>query len=84
MSFTTKIVTVQTTATSILSLNSSQKKRMIKNIGDNTIFIGSDDSVTTSNGYPLDVLESINISDYHGEVYGISEADTEVTVFEDE
>jgi hypothetical protein len=70
-------VSVATTATSIISSNTNEKVRTIKNIGSNAIFVGGDSSVTTSNGFPIDAGETLDVSDYTGEVFGIVAAGTE-------
>jgi len=86
MSFSTNTINVQTASPSLLlSSNTSQKKRNIKNVGNETIYLGSDNSVTTSNGFPLDSDDEINISDFNGTVYGIATTNiTNVDVIEDE
>lgn len=71
MAFSAGTVSIATSATQILALNTSQKKRLITNVGSATIFIGSNNSVTTSNGFPLLVGENLNIGDFNGTVYGI-------------
>jgi len=70
-------VSVGTSATSIISSNTNEKVRTIKNIGSNSIFVGGDSSVTTSNGFPIDAGETLDVSDYTGEVFGIVATSTE-------
>jgi len=70
-------VSVSTSATSIIASNASEKVRTIKNIGSNTIFVGSDSSITTVNAFPIDAGETLDISDYTGEIFGIVASGTE-------
>jgi len=70
-------VSVGNTATSIIAINLNEKVRKIKNLGTNTIFVGSDSSITTSNAFPINSGETLNISDYTGEVFGIVATGTE-------
>lgn len=77
--------TVSTIATLVLASNINQKRRELKNIGSEVIYIGSTASVTISNGFPLRPQETIVISDYNGDIYGIIETtDTLINIFEDE
>jgi len=64
-------VSVTTSATSIIASNTDEKSRKIENLGSATIFIGGANTVTTTNGFPLNPGETLNISDYTGEVFGI-------------
>jgi|19_taG_2_1085344.scaffolds.fasta_scaffold37955_3 hypothetical protein len=70
-------VSVGTTATSIISSNTNAKVRKIENVGSNTIFVGGANTVTTTNGFPIKVGETLNISDYTGDIFGIVAASTE-------
>lgn len=81
MAFNTGTVSVAATATLIIASNTSQKRRNIKNVGSQTVYLGSDSSVTTSNGFPLRALESINIGDFNGTIYGIVASSTNNVVF---
>jgi len=71
MSFKTGTITVTTSATSILSVNTSQKSRVLKNTGTETVFIGSDNSVTDATGFPIEPSEELEIGDFNGTIYGI-------------
>ena len=51
MSFNT--VTVTSTATKIVDANTQRQSLIISNAGSVTIYIGPDNTVTTSNGTPL-------------------------------
>lgn len=77
-------ITVANTATIILASNTARNKITITNPNDVSVFIGSDNSVTTANGYPIEAYNKIEISDYSGDIYGIVAASTEdVTYFEE-
>jgi len=70
-------VSVGTTATTIISSNTNAKTRKIENIGSNTVYVGGDTSITTSNSFPIEPGETLDISDFTGVVYGIVAASTE-------
>jgi len=70
-------VSVGNTATSIIPSNTDEKVRTLKNIGSNAIFVGSDSSVTTSNAFPVEPGETLDVSDFTGEIFGIVAAGTE-------
>lgn len=88
MGFNTKIVTIGSDATSILSANTNQKKRVLKNNGSHTLYLGSDSSITSSIGFPVAPGEEFAFNDYNGVLYGIlnvTNSDTvNVQVLEDE
>jgi len=71
-------VSIGTSATLIpTSALSNRKSITIKNNGSNTIFIGGS-GVTTGNGYPLNVNESLDIDlDDNANIYGIVASGTE-------
>lgn len=69
-------VNVLTSATSIKSSNSNRISIQIRNDGSNTVYIGDDVSVTTSNGYPIRAGETLEIGDYYGAIYGIADTST--------
>jgi hypothetical protein len=69
-------VTVSNTATKIISANNSRHSFIIVNTGANTVYIGEDAAVTTSNGVPL--LQDASLTEdnggdrlYLGDIYGI-------------
>jgi len=84
MSFAGGQVSVGNTATSIISSNTNRKVLNIKNIGNNTVFLGTDNSVTTSNGYPLEPQEEFVCNDYTGQWYGIVASGTETVDYVEE
>lgn len=71
-SLTYSAATVGTTATQILAANTSRLSVLIRNYGDDTVFLGSDSSVTTADGMPLRPGESFSDDQYTGTWYGIS------------
>lgn len=85
MAFNTGTVNVTTSATLILASNTLQKRRVIKNIGSVTVFIGSNNSVTSSTGFPLDTNNELQIGDFNGTIYGITASSSSDVIFtEDE
>ena len=81
-------VTVTTTATEIVAPNSERQSLIIRNTSSGTVFLGKDDTVTTSNGTPLsrnEVLTETNDGTrlYMGSYYGIvSTGTSDVRVWE--
>jgi len=63
-------ITVTTSATLIIATNTSRKSILIRNNGSATLFIGGNNSVTTSNGYRITGGQSMYIFETD-EVYGI-------------
>jgi len=85
MGFNSGTVTVTTSATSILVTNTSQKSRSLKNTGTETVFIGSNNSVTDGTGFPVEASELLEIGDFNGTIYGIvTTSTTTVDFIEDE
>jgi len=76
MAFNTGTISITTTATLIIASNTSQIKRMLQNKDVATVYIGSDNSVTTVNGFPIQPGETLNIGDFNGTIYGIVAAGT--------
>jgi hypothetical protein len=77
-------VSVGTTATTIISANTDEKIRKIENLGNNTIFIGGANTVSTTNGFPVESGETLDVSDYTGEIFGIVAASTETAGYLEE
>jgi|19_taG_2_1085344.scaffolds.fasta_scaffold37955_2 hypothetical protein len=69
-------ITVGATATLIKATNTSRKSILIRNNGSSTLYIGGNNSVTTSTGYTVTVGQSIYIYDTD-EIYGIVASGTE-------
>lgn len=63
-------VTVTTSATLIIATNTSRTSLLIRNNSGATLFIGGDNSVTTSTGYRITGGQSMYILETD-EVYGI-------------
>jgi len=71
MSFNTDQIAISTSAVLIIAANAIRENLQIKNTGTDTVFIGSNSSVTASNGFPVEAGEKLNINDYSGDYYGI-------------
>jgi len=85
MAFSTGTITVITSATSIIVSNTSQKSRTLKNTGSETVYVGSDNSITISTAFPVHVGDEFEFGDYNGVLYGIVETtSTTVEFIEDQ
>lgn len=73
-------ISVGDTATFIISSDVNRKKVLFKNTGGNVVYIGSDNSVTNLNGFPLEVGESFLCSDYTGNWYGVCDSTESSTI----
>lgn len=62
---------VNTTVTNIVQANASRKRLIITNNHNDTLYIGFDESVTVSTGFPLNTGEQLSLTEYSGAVYGI-------------
>ena len=79
-SFTTNQVAMSATVAAIKAAPSAGGFRYsitVKNVGANTVWIGSTSSVTKSTGYPLGINESYTFDRSYSAVYGI--CDTALT-----
>ena len=69
------VISVGTNATLILAANNERKGSLIFNNSNQTVFLGMDTSVTTSNGLPLVASGTFNNSGqnevWKGAIYGI-------------
>lgn len=63
-------ISVTTVATLIKATNASRKSILVRNYGSASLFIGGNNSVTTSNGFEVQANQSIYIKDTD-EIYGI-------------
>lgn len=68
-------ITIATTTTLIVAINTDRTSVLIRNNGSQTIYIG-DSSVTTTNGYKLNAGQSIYIKGTTAAIYGIVVATT--------
>jgi hypothetical protein len=64
-------VSVGSTATQIVASNSIRRYVMIFNASDKTVYVGFDNSVTTSNGVPILRKAGIIIDQTEVNIYGI-------------
>lgn len=69
--------TVAAAATQILTGHADNAAVIVTNIGANTVYIGSDNTVTTGDGHPLAAGATLTLEDYTGDLYGIVAAGTE-------
>ncbi len=74
-------VTVAATATLIVAANTNRKDLELNNVGAVVVYLGMDNSVTTSNGFSLyeDSFRDIykgSTGNYLGDVYGIAASGT--------
>jgi len=84
MTTTVAEVGVSGNATLIQASNSSRASVRFINIGNKDVFIGSDNSVTTANGFPVLPSETYIETKYTGDIYGIVATATEnVRVWEE-
>lgn len=70
-----------TTAQIILDANVAAKNRLIVNHGD-TLYVGTDSSVTVDNGFPIYANEELQINDYLGVLYAVSSGTSVISVVE--
>ena len=85
MAFNTGTINVSTTATLIIASNVDEQNRLIENVGSETIYIGGDNSVLTTTGFPLEADEVLDFGVYTGDIYGIvSTSTSNVHFMEDE
>lgn len=76
-------VTITSSVSNIISVNSSRKGLVIKNLSGATIYISSSDSVNISTGYPIETGLSFSLDNFVGALYGIvSGADVSISVME--
>ena len=64
-------VAITTSAGVIVASNANRKKLIIHNVGSDTIYIGDDGSITSSNAFPILSGETFEINDYTGIIKGI-------------
>ena len=71
MAIITNVVSVGSDSVALLSTNTDERARFLKNLGNYTIFLGSDSAVTINNGFPIKVGDELDIGDYNGALYAI-------------
>ena len=77
-------VSVADSATEIAASDTDRIQIIIRNEGSGTVFIGGNNSVTTSNGFPIKSNETLTIGDYNGIIYGIVASGTSDVSFSEE
>jgi len=78
-------VVASTTPTQIKSTELTRRGIIIQNMSDtNLVFIGKDNSVSPSNGYPIYPFGALSLSNekviYIGELWAVAQVDTEIAV----
>lgn len=71
MSQTSSTITITDTATQAVTSNTDLKMITFTNTGSSVIYLGTDNSVTSSSGFPLGAGEIMKNNDYIGDWYGI-------------
>ena len=66
--------TIINTATQILPSDTTRRSLMVQNISNATIFVGTSNAVTSSNGIRLLKDDAIVLDKYDGAVFGIADA----------
>ncbi len=69
-------VSVSTTATGLVTANSSRIAVIVKNISSTPVYVGLDGSVTTSNGLLLEQGDSLEFTTFTGSIVGITPSGT--------
>jgi hypothetical protein len=80
----TNITVPSSTATKLPTVGLEYRRSIaIRNNGSSTIFLGHDDSVTTSNGFPLKATEIFR-ADITGNIpiWGITDAEVDIRIME--
>ena len=66
-------ITIDNSPTVVLPKNLEYKLLIIRNVGSKTVYLGNS-SVSYTNGFPIEQKEAIGISDYKGELYGVTQS----------
>ncbi len=80
MVFNTNQIAISTTAITVVVASTERTNLVLKNTGTDIVYIGSDNSVTASNGFPLDAGETYIDTDYAGIYYGICDTGDSSTI----
>ena len=71
MGQSSEIATITETASNIISSNSLIKRLTITNTGSATVYLGTDNAVTDTTGFPITTGEVLEGNDYIGNWYAI-------------
>ena len=66
--------TIVNTATQIVASDTSRRSVIVQNISNATVFVGTDNGVTSSNGIRLIQDDALVLDNYDGAVFGIADA----------
>lgn len=80
MTMNTNQISMSNSATTIIVANTDRKKLLLKNTGTSNVFIGSDNSITASNAFPILTGSTFNCNDYTGIYYGICDTGETSTI----
>lgn len=67
-------ISVGATATQIVASDTTRKSLIVQNISGATVFVGTNNSVTSSNGIRLLQDDSVVFDRYDGTIFGIADA----------
>ena len=84
MAFNTAQTSVTSSATLIKASNTSRTRLRLENSGSDILYIGSDNAVTTANGFPIYIDEILEINDLLTNIYGIAASGTTAMTLEEE
>jgi len=62
---------ILTTATLLVSARATRRDLLVRNVGSDTVYLGADNTVTTSTGFPLDTGSCMTFENFIGTLYGI-------------
>lgn len=85
MSFTGKRVVVGTSATNLLAVNASARKRIIRNLNVAKVFVAGTTGFSTTTGFPILMSEELRMNDYRGILYcRVTSGTAQVDVIEED
>lgn len=74
---------ITSSPTLLVSPRSNRKQVLIRNVGGENVYIGKDNTVSTTNGFLLDVDSVVTLTNFVGMLYGIvGNMSSEVRVME--
>lgn len=67
-------ISLTSVATQILPSDATRRSLIVQNISNSTVFIGTSNGVSSSNGIRLLTDDSLTLDQYDGSVFGIADA----------